>query len=234
MSFHDSVALKARLDGNTSAQFRQAAQRHANATLFYLIIAAVLLYFANWMWALIPFALAAYVALQSVSSTLVATKLEKLEITQGTAPTDADQKLRLLLRASIEIVSVFGAVLEQGSNSKIPTIKQSEADLPFSKQQISQAIAVLQQALGHPRLRAILIELLSPMEAQQILSSQFERSLESGLVLLDTFVPAEEVEAERKQWNETLKVMDQIDPTIRERIESTLATARRTDEGKIK
>lgn len=231
MSFHDSVALKARLDGNTPAQFHQAAQRHANATWTYLIIAAVVWYFANWMWALIPIALAAYVAFQSVSATLVATKLEKLENTQESAPTDTDQKLRLLLRASIEIVSAYGAALEQGTGSKIPTIKQPETDLPFSKQQISQAIAVLQQALGHPRLRAILIELLSPMEAQQILSSQFEGSLESGLVLLDTFVPAEEAEAERKQWDETLKLMEQIDPTIRERIEASLAAARRTDEG---
>ena len=146
--------------------------------------------------------------------------------------TDADQKLRLLLRASIEIVSAYGAILEGDSSSKMPTIKQSEVDLPFSKQQISQAIAILQQALVHPRLRAILIELLSPMEAQQILSSQFERSLESGLVLLDTFVPAAEVEAEHKQWDEALKLMEQIDPAMRARIEGTLAAARRADVGK--
>lgn len=146
--------------------------------------------------------------------------------------TDADQKLRLLLRASIEIVSAYGAVLEGDSSSKMLTIKQSEVDLPFSKQQISQAIAILQQALVHPRLRAILIELLSPMEAQQILSSQFERSLESGLVLLDTFVPAAEVEAEHKQWDEALKLMEQIDPAMRARIEGTLAAARRADVGK--
>ena len=145
--------------------------------------------------------------------------------------TDPDQKLRLLLRASIEIVSAYGAVLERDTSSKIPTIKQSETDLPFSKQQISQAIAILQQALGHPRLRAILIELLSPMEAQQILSPQFEISLESGLVLLDTFVPVAEVEAEHKQWSETLKLIEQIDPSMRERIEGTLAAARRSDEG---
>ncbi len=143
--------------------------------------------------------------------------------------TDADQKLRLLLRASLEIVSVYGAVLERGSSRRPPTIKQSDADLPFSKQQITQAIAILQQALGSPRLRAILIQLLSPMEAQQVLSSQFERSLGSGLVLLDTFVPTAEVEAERKQWDEALKLVEQIDPAARARIEDTLAAAHRSD-----
>lgn len=79
MSFHDSVALKARLAGNTAAQFHEAAQRHANATWAYLIIAAIVWYFTSWMWAVIPFALAAYVALQSISATLVATRLEKYE-----------------------------------------------------------------------------------------------------------------------------------------------------------
>ena len=114
--------------------------------------------------------------------------------------TDAEQQLRLHLLASIEIVSAYGAVLERVSSAKILTIKQSEADLPFSKQQILQANAILQQALGSPRLRAILIGLLPPMEAvtQQVFLSQFEGGLKSGLVLLDTFVPAAEAEAEWK------------------------------------
>jgi len=85
MSFHDSVALKARLDGNTSAQFRAAAQRHANATWIYLIIGAIVWYFTSWLWALIPFAFAAYVAFQSVSATAVAIRLAKYENPQGSA-----------------------------------------------------------------------------------------------------------------------------------------------------
>lgn len=140
---------------------------------------------------------------------------------------DVDQKLQRVLRASMEIVSAYGAILERGSSSSAPTIKQSEADLPYSKQQITQAIAILQQALSHPHLRAILVQLLSPAEAQHVLSSQFERSLETGLVLLDTFVPVAEVEAERKQWEDTLKLVEQIDPAARARIENTLAGAQR-------
>jgi hypothetical protein len=85
MSFHDQIALKARMDGNTSAQFRAAAQRHANATWVYLIIAGIVWYFTSWVWALIPFALAAYVAVQSLSATAVAIRLEKYESSQGSA-----------------------------------------------------------------------------------------------------------------------------------------------------
>ena len=85
MSFHDRIALKARLDGNTSAQFRAGAQRHANATWVYLIIGAIVWYFTSWLWALIPLAFAAYVALQSISATAVAIRLEKYEKSQGSA-----------------------------------------------------------------------------------------------------------------------------------------------------
>lgn len=79
MSFHDSVALRARLDGDTSAQFRAAAQRHANAAWIYLIIGAIVWYFTSWLWALIPLAFAAYVVFQSFSATAVAIRLEKYE-----------------------------------------------------------------------------------------------------------------------------------------------------------
>ena len=140
---------------------------------------------------------------------------------------DVDQKLRRALRASMEIVSAYGAILERGSGSSAPTIKLSEADLPYGKQEISQAIAILQRAVRDPHLRTILVQSLSPAEAQHVLSSQFERGLETGLVLLDTFVPAAEVEAERKQWEDALKLVEKIDPAARARIENTLAGAQR-------
>ena len=135
----------------------------------------------------------------------------------------AEQKLRLLLRASLEIVSAYAAVLESAPPTMV--MKRPEADLPFSKQQIMQAAATVQLALGHPRLRAILIQVLSPMEAQQVLSSEFAGSLEAGLVLLDDFVSTVEVEAERKEWDEVWKLMEKIDPTARARMESKLADA---------
>ncbi len=78
MSFHDQLAHKALLNGHTSQQFHHADQKHAHATWFYLLIAGLLWYFTNWMWALIPGVLAAFVACQSISATLVAIRLEKL------------------------------------------------------------------------------------------------------------------------------------------------------------
>jgi hypothetical protein len=85
MSLHDQIALKARLDGNTSAQFRTAAQKHANATWVYLLIAGAVWYLTSWPWALIPAAFAAYIAMQSISATAIAVRLERYENSQGAA-----------------------------------------------------------------------------------------------------------------------------------------------------
>jgi hypothetical protein len=133
-------------------------------------------------------------------------------LTPKQSVSDADQKLQCVLRASMEIVSAFGAVLEQGTGNKLPTIKRSEQDLPYSKQRIAQAIGILQQAIKQPHLRALMVKSLSPEEAQHVLSSQFERGLENGLVFLGTFVPAAEAEAEYKQWEDVMKIADKIDP----------------------
>lgn len=138
---------------------------------------------------------------------------------QAETPDDAalqwtESSIYARLRASLGIVSVYGVILERVSerayNSKTLSIKRIEEELPFSKQQISRAINDLQQALGHSRLRVILKERLSPMEAQKVFSPQFKTSLGTGLVLLDTFVPAAEAEADRKEWDECQKLAEQI------------------------
>lgn len=79
MSLHEKMAAGAVLKGKTAAQFKMAAQKHANASWFYGAIGAAVWYFANWKWAAIPLALAAFVALQSISATLIATKMERLQ-----------------------------------------------------------------------------------------------------------------------------------------------------------
>ena len=83
MGFHDRIALTSRLEGKTAALFRQAAQKHANAFWIWLIVAGVVWYFTNWAWASIPLALAAYVAIQSFSATMVASRMEKHEKEQS-------------------------------------------------------------------------------------------------------------------------------------------------------
>ena len=79
MFFHNELAALAVRDGNTSQQFRAAAQKHANATWFFLIVAGAVWYFSSWMWSLIPFALATFVTIKSITATAVAIKLEKSE-----------------------------------------------------------------------------------------------------------------------------------------------------------
>ncbi len=79
MSLHDKLANKAASMGKTASEFSAAAQKHANATWFFVIVAGVIWYFANWAWALIAAALGIYTAAQSISSTLIASKIEQLE-----------------------------------------------------------------------------------------------------------------------------------------------------------
>ena len=78
MSFHDSLATKSMMMGKSSQEFRRAAQKHANATWVLLIIAAAVWYFAGLWWAVIPAVVGAFTAFQSVSSTMVQSRLEKM------------------------------------------------------------------------------------------------------------------------------------------------------------
>ena len=79
MGFHEQIALRARLDGETAALYRHVADQHAKAFWIYLILAAIVWYFTAWYWALIPAALAVFVTIQSISATAVAIRLDKYE-----------------------------------------------------------------------------------------------------------------------------------------------------------
>ena len=81
MGWHDSLAARATAMGKTSAEFQKGAQNKANATWVFLIVAAAVWYFASWAWALIPAVFAAFSAFQSVSATMIATRLAK--VSQG-------------------------------------------------------------------------------------------------------------------------------------------------------
>jgi hypothetical protein len=78
MSLHERLAITAILSGKGAADFHAAAQKHANATWFFLIAAGAIWYLLGWGWALIPGAIGILTAIQSVSATMVATKIEKL------------------------------------------------------------------------------------------------------------------------------------------------------------
>ena len=125
---------------------------------------------------------------------------------------DTEQELRVVLRASVEIVSAFGACLERESSYPRPigSLKSSETKLPFPKETIKGAIAILQQAMRFPRSRAILAEEVAPSQTQQILSSQFTKSLESSLIFLDDFVPDKEASAVYEKWSGLQKKVDEL------------------------
>ena len=79
MGWHDALAAKSAEMGKTSAEFRAGARHKAGATCLYLIAAGAVGYFAGWAWAAIPGAVAAWSALQTMSATLIASRLEVLE-----------------------------------------------------------------------------------------------------------------------------------------------------------
>jgi predicted MFS family arabinose efflux permease len=79
MGFHDRLASKAYIDGHTSREFAGAAQRNANAFWFFAVITAVVSWFASWKWATVPAVLAAWSAVQSISATMIQTRIEKSE-----------------------------------------------------------------------------------------------------------------------------------------------------------
>jgi hypothetical protein len=73
--------------------FHAAAQRHANATGIFLIIAGIVWYVAGWKWALIPAALGAFTAVQSVSAIAIASKLATLYEKTGRKPLERRTRL---------------------------------------------------------------------------------------------------------------------------------------------
>jgi hypothetical protein len=75
---HSEMARQALLSGEPPQLYRRAAQVHANKFWGCAIISAIVWHFAGWKWALIPVAIAILKAAQSISATMVATRLEKL------------------------------------------------------------------------------------------------------------------------------------------------------------
>ena len=79
MSFHDKAANNAAAMGKRSSEFRNAAQKHAKATWIFLIAAVVVGYFWKWQFATIPALIAIFIAFQSISSKMIAERMERIE-----------------------------------------------------------------------------------------------------------------------------------------------------------
>lgn len=125
MSFINKLVQNALSMNKNSSDFTVAAQKNANATWFYAILGGVLWYFLNWIWSLLPFFLAIYSAIHSISATLIANKLENLKPNENNF---------------FKIVQAYGKVLEE---SQIGLgIVADVKELPFSKEQIKKAIVL--------------------------------------------------------------------------------------------
>jgi len=140
MSFHDKLADKAVAMGKNSSEFTAAAQGHADTTWFYIIAAGVVWYFWDWQWALIPAALAIYKILQSISSTLVATKLEKHE-----------QHAESNNPSFVGIVQAYGSILE--ASAPVPGTVADVSQLPYTKQEIKDAIVSALRMTEDPQIK---------------------------------------------------------------------------------
>ena len=140
MSLHAKLAQKAVEMGKSSPEFTAAAQKKANATWFYVIAASVVWYFFGWAWALIPIALGAYTAFQSISATMVATRLESQE--PGSGPSDTNFE---------RVVQAYGKLLD--TSAPVPGTVADVNKLPYSKQQIKDAIFAALRMTDDPQIK---------------------------------------------------------------------------------
>jgi hypothetical protein len=145
--FDDALARSALAAGNTPEEFRRAAQAHANATWMFALVGVTVWYFLHWGWALIPFAYAAFRAIQSVSSTMVAMRLERPEWVQARTAQSPTVPAK-------EIVAAFGEVLEKHDPG--PTAVADVKLLPYPKDDIKRAILAVLTATADMRLREYL------------------------------------------------------------------------------
>lgn len=155
-AIHKRLADKAALDGNSSAQFRSAAQRHANVTWFFVIATAVVWYFLSWKWASIPAAIAIFFALQSISATWIANELEYRETKMERRPRAQIDATNLeggrpdTVDTAEDVIGMFGEILATAAPA--PGCVADSDELPYSKDRIKQSIISVLQNTSDQRL----------------------------------------------------------------------------------
>jgi len=127
-----------------------------------------------------------------------------------------ERLLRTMLRQSVSVVSEFWEIVECLDTSPNAFITYSEKVLPYSKEAIRQSITVLQRSLENEATRTLLIEVLSPIQAQHVLSPKYKEGLDAGLVILESFVPEEDAQRALHEWNKALDLAGKLDPAALE------------------
>lgn len=131
MSFHDKAAIKAAKMGKKPPEFRIAAQKHANATWFFIIGAGAVWFFWAWQFAILPALISIFTAIQSISSTMIAEKLSKLE----------SVKQAESMRATDDVFTVigeYGEIMEKSAPA--PGCAADVKKLPYPKHVIKAAL----------------------------------------------------------------------------------------------
>lgn len=167
MSWFDSLADLADRKGQTEAEFRVSGEKHANATLVFLIAGGIIWYFAGWQWALIAFGCAAYAMLKGISATGVANKL-------------ADRRQSHSIQSGNEaerIVQAYGEFLE--TNAPTPGTVADISKLPFPKEKIKQALLYAIKTSDDS-------ELVSAMKTTYILLADWQEGVGNEDIGLDS------------------------------------------------
>lgn len=77
MSFHDKLACRAVSTGKTADDFTAASQKYAKAATALVVLAGTVWYLFDPNLSIVPFALAAHAAYQSITATIIAGRIQK-------------------------------------------------------------------------------------------------------------------------------------------------------------
>jgi hypothetical protein len=164
MSWFQTLALHAHSKGHRAKSFAVAAQRHANAFWFVLIGAGIVWWLAGWKWALIPAAVALWLAFKSLSATLIQGHLETLHGKDDGSQSSGESKSSF--NAMQDIVRRYGRTLE--AHATRGSIVSDVSMLPIPKDD----------------LRKVLITLITAMP-----DGPQREQLKSGYMMLPDFQP---------------------------------------------
>jgi hypothetical protein len=148
MSLHDELARKALSMGRSATDFKAAAQKHANATWIFLLVAGVVWYFFRWELALIPLAIAIYTAIKSVSATRIAIRIGKL---RQNSSVDEDGDID---EEPVSIVQAYSKVLQDQAPAAgcVADLKK----LPYPKSKIKAALITVLRMTDDPKIKEAL------------------------------------------------------------------------------
>jgi len=144
MQFHDKAANKAVAMGKRSVDFKNAAQKHANGTWVFLIAAGAVWYFWGWQVAVIPAVIGIFTAFQSISSTMIAERIEELRVSSDITSTEITNDIST-------IIGEYGKVLEKSAPS--PGCAADVSKLPYPKQVIKSALISGLNAINNPQMQ---------------------------------------------------------------------------------